>query len=536
MRWEHGLGMLRRVALLSALLFATGSCAGHYGDNRGERLGDSMVEAVFAPFAVRNLVLEPLGGRVSLSSPALRHTAEAIQVVATGGFVLRGAVEKDLSGYEGVQLEIEAPGGSLVVEIEDCFGSVWSNQWTLSRRRQVLRYGFSDFEPVHLNGERHLGEPASVETLALKFQPESEKEFSFHWRSFSPYGSKGLAGPSISIDPLFQFYQEREWEETARLVQGEGYTNAVIVLTRVLPDAEHRRIVGAFHHAGLKCSLRINPPTDFEAYEEHPEWRQRMIDGSSRHDWRVYLCPNEEEFADYYCSKVARVLQTAAYDALLISELWFEVWGGPYPGNPSRGKYACLCDACARAFEERAGIHPRGLFDESSPSYFEKPCNAPLYQAWCDFRVESINALGRRITEAAREARPGLSIGYMYLSDCAVEPGKTREYQAQDLEGALAATGAEIAVIQDAWQDWTQQALSPDFVRAYAEAYLRRARTGHRDRVVQVHADVGSLSFMRRSGLWMRRLSAEARLSGFDSPMYYEFSLNRSGDGKATRR
>jgi len=536
MRWEQGFGMLKRVALLIALLFAPGSCAGRYGDSRGERLGHSMVEAVFTPFTVRNLALASLGEHASLSRPVFRHAAGEIEIVATGDFVLRGTVEKDLSGYEGLELRIEAPGGSLVVAIEDCFGSVWSNQWTLSEGQQTLRNRFGDFEPVHPNGERNLGEPASVETLALRYQPESEKECSFHWRSFCPYGSKGLAGPSISIDPLFQFYQEREWGETARLVQGEGYTNAVIVLTRVLPDAEHRRIVGAFHDAGLQCTLRINPPTDFEAYEEHPEWRQRMLDGSSRHDWRVYLCPNEEEFAEYYCSKVARVLGAAAYDALLISELWFEVWGGPYPGNPSRGKYACLCDACARAFQKRAGTYPQELFDESSPSYFEKPGNASLYQAWCDFRVESINAFGGRIAEAAREARPGLIIGYMYLSDCTVEPGKTREYQAQDLEGALGATGAEIAVIQDAWQDWTQQALSPDFVRAYAEAYLSRARAGHPGRVVQIHADIGSLSLMRRSGLWMRRLSAQARLSGFDSPMYYEFSLNRSEDGKAIHR
>ncbi|GAB4318467.1 MAG: hypothetical protein Kow0059_11980 [Candidatus Sumerlaeia bacterium] len=337
----------------------------------------------------------------------------------------------------------------------------------------------------------------------------------------------GVAGPTMSLDPFFKYYEAHPWPETAERLRALGFTNALVVFTREIPPDHHRTMLEALHGAGLTVTLRLNPPTDFEAWEQHPDWRQRMLDGTpGRHDWRVYCCPNNPAFMDYYAGRVAGLMRDYPYDALLLSEMWFEVWGGAWRNNPVRGRYACLCDHCVAAFRDRSGADARELFNESSPLYFERPGNNALYRKWVDFRVGSVNAMGRRLAEAARAARPGLKIGYMFLADQTVEPGRTREYQAQDLEAAIRATGAEFVVIQDAWQDWTKPRLSPRFVHTYADAYLGRIRAVNPAVPVLVHADIGSLPAMKRSKRWMSRTASEARRAGFSGVVFYEFTLN----------
>jgi hypothetical protein len=166
------------------------------------------------------------------------------------------------------------------------------------------------------------------------------------------------------------------------------------------------------------------------------------------------------------------------------------------------------------------------MFNPSSPHYFERPQNIDAYKQWVEFRVDSINNLGRKLSESARQVRPDLKIGYMFLSDATVEPGRTREYQAQDLHGAIHATDADFVVIQDAWQDWTKPDLQPDFARIYAEAYLPQIQEVKPGIPVLIHADVGSVQNMKRSGLWMRQTAAIAQVNGLNAAAYYEFTLN----------
>jgi glycerol-3-phosphate cytidylyltransferase-like family protein len=113
----------------------------------------------------------------------------------------------------------------------------------------------------------------------------------------------------------------------------------------------------------------------------------------------------------------------------------------------------------------------------------------------------------------------------MHLSDCTVEPEKSREYQAQDPDASVKMLKPDILVIQDAWQDWTRKDLNPDFVKQYAVAYVKRIRDLDRKVHIKVHADIGSQKHMQRSYSWMREFSAHAREGGFDAPIYYEFSL-----------
>jgi hypothetical protein len=239
----------------------------------------------------------------------------------------------------------------------------------------------------------------------------------------------------------------------------------------------------------------------------------------------VYLCPNAEAFTDYTCSRIWETLKAVKYDAIELAEPWFEIWGGPYKENPTHGKYACVCDNCRKLFQERTGIDPRVLFDENSPQYFRKKENAELYGKWVDFRVNSVIEFSGRLYRAAKEINPDIHIIHMHLSDATVEPEKSREYQAQDIDEAVKILQPDALVIQDAWQDWTKPDLKPDFVKEYARAYVKRLRSLKRDIIIKVHSDIGSLKEMRRSYSWMREFSAFAREGGFDGTVYYELSL-----------
>jgi len=331
-----------------------------------------------------------------------------------------------------------------------------------------------------------------------------------------------LSGTSIAIDPAFQFYKAKSWDGWAEEIRKFNFSAVHIIIVAPISIAEQKKIVQAFHGCGIACALRIYPTTDFEAYEKHPEWRQKSLDGSSRHDWRVYLCPNAPGFTEHVCSRVMEMVGSVPYDAIELAEPWFEVWGGPYENNPNRGKYACLCDNCSHLFKEKTGTSPQDFL--FNPQIL-KSSNSQVYKSWQDFRVETIIRFSARIYEAAQKARPGLKTIHMHLSDCTVEPEGSREYQAQDIDAALKTLKPDILIIEDAWQDWTKPDLKPEFVKAYAKAYVKRSRAIIPDLIIKAHADIGSRKEMRRTYSWMRRFTAEARAGGFNSACYYEFSI-----------
>ncbi len=338
-----------------------------------------------------------------------------------------------------------------------------------------------------------------------------------------------LHGPSVAVDPVFEIYRTRPWKDWAAELRNRGFTMVNLILVKWFPIEEQRAMVGAFHDAGLAVALRIYPTTDFEAYERHPEWRQISLDGTSSHSWRVYLCPNAKGFAVSMRERVRDLVGAVEYDAIELAEPWFEVWGGPYPENPTCGKYACLCENCRGRFLSEQGFDPAALFPEGGPNEFQKPENAGRYMLWQDFRVNSILDFSGILFLAAREARPEIQTVHMHLADCTVEPDRGREYQAQDLEAALMRLRPDMLIIEDAWQDWTRPELTPDFVEAYGNAYVTRARRIVKDIIIKAHADIGSLPEMRRDTQWMGRFSHHARRSGFDATVFYEYTLGNWG-------
>lgn len=433
--------------------------------------------------------------------------------------------KNDVSGYEGLDIDLDARCEIINLVFEDCFHNKFNARIKTPDDRGSLKIPWSQFKPHGTTQFFAPGKaPASLEYLTVNNVKESTSD-TIQIFSIAPYGSKGLAGPSVAVDAAFDFYSKKSWNEWADDIRNLGFTSIDLILVKKFTIDEQKHMVKAFHDKGIAVTLRLYPTTDFEAWEEHPDWRQKSLDGTSRHDWRVYLCPNSEDFTGYMQNYITEQVSAVNYDGIQFAEPWLEVWGGPYPDNPTHGKYTCVCDNCRRKFQEKHEIDPAKLFDKDSELYFEKEKNSEMYAKWQDFRVDSVLRFCTDLYDAARKARPGIKIIHMHLSDCSVEPERSREYQALDLDEGIRRVKPDIMIIEDSWQEWTQEGLEPDFVKEYGKAYVERIRKIAPDTVIKAHADIGSLPEMRRSGTWMRKFSAFARESGFDSTVYYEFSL-----------
>jgi len=428
---------------------------------------------------------------------------------------------KDVSGYEGLLLEGGfSSAGRIQLEMTDVFDRSFTWESTIESSGRKIQIPFAEL--VGENGDCL----TTLNTLKIRYDPDvKQQRQTYRLRGIRPMGGQPMDGPWIAVDPLFAYYRFSPWQRTARALKRFGFRGAEIVIIKDEPGIDgQREIVEAFHKEGLLSILRIYPTTDFDAFRDHPDWRQVTLDGSSQFDWRVYLCPNSSEFTEFISAKINAILESVPYDALELAEPWFEIWGGPYPDNPRRGKYACLCENCRRKFKALAGTDPRELFQEESPSWFLKDENQALYQKWQDFRVDTMIDFSRKIFEAAKQVRPDLKIVHMHLSDCTVEPGRVREYQALDFEKAIQVLHPDALILEDAWQDWEKPDTQPDFVVAYGNYYLERIRKASPRIKVFAHADIGSLAQMQRTHRWMRAFSAHAHQAGFDGVDYYEFT------------
>jgi len=230
------------------------------------------------------------------------------------------------------------------------------------------------------------------------------------------------------------------------------------------------------------------------------------------------LCPNHEELARYLEEKLTRAFSMIEFDALELAEPWFEVWGGP-EAKQVGGFYMCICEHCRKKFQAKSGTDPILLFDPQSDRYFRK--DAALYESWVRFRVDTLNTFMARLFAAARKTRPGIQTVTMHVSDCRVEPGKSREYQGQDLDAMIRDLAPDAGIIESAWQDWMQSGLDPDYIFDYGKAYVPRKG---RSRLLS-QCDIGSSKDAKRGIAWLRKFSSVSTRAGFEGYVAYEYSV-----------
>lgn len=77
--------------------------------------------------------------------------------------------------------------------------------------------------------------------------------------------------------------------------------------------------------------------------------------------------------------------------------------------------------------------------------------------------------------------------------------------------------------IEGAWQDWTRSDLKPNSFIKYGQAYMQRIKSLAPQIEIQSHLDIGSK--VKRDCSYIRKFSAYSHRAGFDSPSYYEYSI-----------
>ena len=340
----------------------------------------------------------------------------------------------------------------------------------------------------------------------------------------------GVYGPTMSLDPGFDFYQKGDLPAILASMKARGITAVRIIDTGWMGGPQHRSLAGQVRAAGMAPVLCMFPPTHAGLYDMHPQWRQKMLGGADgRYDWRSYLCPSRAEVRAVLAEEFAAAATAGPYDGIQIAEPWFEQWGGPEEkeGVPRAG-YACVCEVCLANFRAASGgVDARGMLTRpDSPAYWRKPAGAAHYRLWQDMRVDAVTSMTREIAEGARGAVPGIVVNLMVLSDARVEPGKIREYHAIDIARLVKAARPDIVCIQDAWQDWLQKGLKPEFIRDYAARYAGPLRALQPGLFIMSHADIGSNAASKRPWPWIQRFAEETLSSGFNAPSFYEWSVS----------
>lgn len=336
------------------------------------------------------------------------------------------------------------------------------------------------------------------------------------------FSNKGKVEYGVYVDPLLSTYSNLHLtpKEVARIIKSYGFNVVHLVIVNVGDNSPSlsstiSSYVEALRSENLSVVLTIYPPTDIVAWETHPEWRQRFLNGKSQYDWRVYLAPTSDEFVAYYLENVKRLLKAYNFDGIELAECWYEVDEGP-----KSPYYADFSDSMRQRFKEVSGVDPLELFNSSSPYYYLK--NPQLYEKWVNFRVEVITKFMKKILDAAKEVKPNIKTYVMYLSDVG-QNYSTRVDHAQDLDAIVKDVKPDYVVIETAWQDWIKADLSPSYVKLYADHYVSKVHEAQVKVIVQT--DVGSVQQMRRSLEWVKEFSDNAINNSFDGVVFYEFSI-----------
>ncbi len=419
-------------------------------------------------------------------------------------------VNRDWSGYRAVELAVSGGEGIVSVTLTDAAGLDWSAKATLIGK--PVRIRFADFHAA--------GQGKAALDLAMLKQARIEIPRSATLAKIALSDSKGLYGPGVNMDIAFAYYRSKPWAEIVQDAKDEGFTCIHLVDVDLQPEGyeDLAKKAQAVRDAGLAAVLVIYPTTDHVTYDKHPEWRQKSLNGSSRFDWRTYLCPNNEEFVRYLEQKLTKVFSMCPLDGLELAEPWFEIWGGPEEPNVG-GYYSCVCIACRKKFKDAQGVDPLDLFNREGIHYFRR--NPELYEKWVRFRVDTLESMMNRVFAAARKSRPEIATITMQVSDCRVEPGKAREYQGQDFDSMITRVKPDALIIESAWQDWAQSRLEPVYIADYEKAYVPR-----RGKVKLLsQCDIGSSKDAKRGLDWLRKFSSISTKAGFEGYVAYEYSV-----------
>lgn len=348
----------------------------------------------------------------------------------------------------------------------------------------------------------------------------------------------GLSGPSIQIDPLFPYYQQRSTESIAEEIHLGGYSTVhYFVVNEHVVD---QPLIEAFHRRGMKVWAMVIGNGTFSTDrfpDDWPSWQMKLL--KDTHDGFIRLSPFSKGYVQWKKSAMARLVTEYPFDGIEIAEPYFPEWGGI-----ERGVYGDVGPLAQAAFRVRYGIDMPDFINPEAPNYYAKAKST--YHKWVHFRVEAVNGFINEMINGesgVREARPDIKVATWSL---AIDAGpdsmaRLREEQGLDAPSMIALVRPDIHFLQTHWPDWSRGNLPADYVKKY-QPFMDAIRSRFPDLPLAVQADIGSGKNMIRDQQWLDQFEATVWELGLASWTAYEYHIGgymyeaRPVPAKVTRR
>lgn len=331
----------------------------------------------------------------------------------------------------------------------------------------------------------------------------------------------GIYGPSVQIDPLFPYYQNRSPESVAEEIDAAGYKIArYFVVNESKIDEE---LLRALRERGIFVWAMTlgNGTFSTEGYPDGwREWRMKLLkpvqDGYERFSYF------SEPYARWKTEAVHRLLTRYPFDGFEVAEPYLPEWDGI-----RRGVYGDVGPLAEAVFRKQYGYEMPDFANPRSPRFYKN--NPELYALWVRFRVEAVNGFVDRLVNGsggARDARPDIAVATWSLAVNAGPDsvGRLKEMQGLDAPSLIAKVKPDLHMLQTHWPDWTKAALAPDYARGY-EPFVRDIRRLHPLLPLAVQADIGSGRGMIKGRKWLSGFHQTARELGYASWTAYEFHI-----------
>ncbi|MFC0391462.1 N-acyl-D-glucosamine 2-epimerase [Paenibacillus mendelii] len=330
-----------------------------------------------------------------------------------------------------------------------------------------------------------------------------------------------LAGPSIQIDPLFPYYQNRSADSIAEEIELAGYRSVhYFVVNENIVD---KPLLDAFHKRGIGVWAMVIGNGTFSTAdypEEWPSWQMGLL--KETNDGFQRLSPFSPGYTRWKKAAMVKLVSSYPFDGIEIAEPYFPEWGGI-----QRGVYGDVGPLAQSAFLKRYGLEMPDFVDPKSPRYYST--DTQTYMKWVEFRVDAVNGFIDEMINApdgVRAARPDILVATWSLAiDAGPDSAESlRVEQGMDAPSMVALVRPDLHMLQTHWPDWLKGDLPPDYTKRY-QPFMDAIRTQFPELPLGVQADIGSGESMIKGRKWLDQFEAAAFEIGFTSWTAYEYHI-----------
>ncbi|GIO33891.1 MULTISPECIES: N-acyl-D-glucosamine 2-epimerase [Paenibacillus] len=333
--------------------------------------------------------------------------------------------------------------------------------------------------------------------------------------------TRALEGPSIQIDPLFPYYQDRSRDSVAEEIQLAGYQ---VVRYFVVNENEiDGELIDCLHRRNIAVWALVIGNGTFSTSHLPPEWPawkmglvKELNDGFER------LSPFSQAYVQWKKEAVAEMLRRYPFDGIEIAEPYFPEWDGI-----RRGVYGDIGPAAQQAFREKYGLAVPEFANRFAANYYKK--TPDIYAKWVDFRVDAVNALIDEIINGsggARATRPDVRVATWSLAvdGGAVSTLRLKEWQGLDAISMIARVKPDLHMLQTHWPDWMKRGLKAEYARSY-ESFAAPIRAAYPQLPLGIQADIGSKANMVKGRDWLNGFQNTVYDLGYHTWTAYEYHL-----------